>query len=77
MLSEFYDGFFLAAGFVSWLAGCFAAVLLFFLLAVFVAVIFSWLFDGSTRLVARRIRKKKRKPRNRLEEIILERDDAV
>ena len=72
MLSEFIAGFQLIGGFLVWLAGCMAAVLLGVLAVIVVMVAVSWLFDLYTRWIARRLRKKKRKPRNRLEKIILD-----
>ena len=72
MLNEFISGFNLAGGFLAWLAGCLAAVLIAALAVALVVAVASWMFDRFTRWLARRIRKKKRKPRNRLEEIILE-----
>ena len=72
MMSEFIAGFQLIGGFLVWLAGCLAAVLLGVLAVTVVMVLVSWLFDLYTRWIARRLRKKKRKPRNRLEKIILD-----
>lgn len=72
MLSEFIAGFQLIEGFLVWLAGCLAAVLLGVLAMTVVMVLVSWLFDLYTRWIARRLRKKKRKPRNRMEKIILD-----
>lgn len=72
MMSEFIAGFQLIGGFLVWLAGCLAAVLLGVLAVTVAMVLVSWLFNLYTRWIARRLRKKKRKPRNRLEKIILD-----
>lgn len=78
MLSEFVNGFLLASRCLVWLSGFIAAVLLAALLLVLTAAVASWAFDRYTNWVASRIRKKKRKPRNLLERIILGRGgDAV
>lgn len=78
MLNEFVSGFCLAGGFLAWLAGCLAAVLIAVVAVMLVVTAASWMFDRFTRWIARRLRKKKRKPRNRLEQIILEHEaDAV
>ena len=72
MLNEFISGFYLAVGFLSWLVGCLMAVLIAALAAALVVAVASWMFDRFTRWLVRRLRKKNRQPRNRLEEIILE-----
>ena len=78
MLSEFINGFLFASRYLIWTAGFLTAVLLALVLLVFIAAVASFVFDRYTRWIARRIRKKKRKPRNLLERIILEHDaDAV
>ena len=74
MLTEFVNGFLDASRCLVWLSGFLTAVLLAALLLVSIATVASWIFDRYTNWVACRIRKKKRKPRNILERIILERD---
>lgn len=78
MLSEFVNGFLLASRYLTWTSGFLAAVLLALLLLVLIVAVASQIFDWYTSWIANRIRKKKRKPRNLLERIILEHDaDAV
>lgn len=78
MLSEFVNGFLLASRYLIWASGFLAAVLLALLLLVLIVAVASQIFDWYTSWIANRIRKKKRKPRNLLERIILEHDaDAV
>lgn len=78
MLSEFVNGFLLAGRYLIWASGFLAAVLLALLLLVLIVAVASQIFDWYTSWIANRIRKKKRKPRNLLERIILEHDaDAV
>lgn len=72
MLHEFIDGFQLIGGFLIWLAGCLAAVVLGILVGAVIVAAVCWVFDLYTRWIAKRLKKKKRKPRNRLEKIILE-----
>lgn len=78
MLSEFVSGFLCASRYLIWFSGFLSAVLLGLLVLVLAAAIASRIFDRYTSWIARRIRKKKRKPRNILERIVLEHDaDAV
>jgi uncharacterized membrane protein YbhN (UPF0104 family) len=78
MLNEFVNGFFCASRHLIWFSGFLSAVLLGLLILALVVAIASHIFDRYTSWIARRIRKKKRKPRNLLERIILEHDaDAV
>lgn len=75
MLYEFITGFQLTAGFLIWLIGCLAAVALGLLSIAVVLAVVCWGFDLYTRWIARRLRKKKRKPRNLLERIILDHEE--
>ena len=75
MLQEFIAGFQMIGGFLIWLSGCLAAVVLGLLAVAVVLAVVCWMFDRYTRWLARRLRKKKRKPRNRLEQIILEHEE--
>lgn len=78
MLGEFINGFLCASRYLIWFSGFLAAVLLGLLVLVLVVAIASHVFDWYTSWIALRIRKKKRKPRNLLERIVLEHDaDAV
>lgn len=77
MLSEFVSGFLWATRNLIWFSGSLAAALLGLLVLVLVVAIASRIFDRYTSWIASRIRKKKRKPRNLLEEIILRHDNAV
>lgn len=75
MLAEFIAGFQLIGGFLIWLSGCLSAVALGLLAVAAVLTVICWIFDRYTRWLAGRLRKKKRKPRNRLEQIILEHEE--
>ena len=75
MLHEFIAGFQTVGGFLIWLSGCLAAIVLGLLAMAMILTVVCWMFDRYTRWLARRIREKKRKPRNRLEQIILEHED--
>lgn len=75
MLCEFNTGFQLVGGFLIWLSGCLTAVVLGILSVTVVLAVICWGFDRYTRWLAKRLRKKKRKPRNLLERIILKHED--
>ena len=75
MMHEFIAGFQMIGGFLIWLSGCLAAVVLGLLAVTVVLAVVCWVFDRYTRWLASRLRKKKRKARNRLEQIILEHEE--